>query len=259
LFFTFKLLFIFSVILGLVFFKAPVNINLLESSLVGFQTWNHPLGCDRLGRDIYALYAYGTFTTFLISIPARAITLFVSVCVSFLSYSTNKYINFIIDSVASAFLSLPSFLVAIIVLYSLGSELFVFYIAIVISDWAFAYESIQGKVREVKESGFVIAARTMGANKYYLFKMHIFPEIVSMLFILFVTGIPGVIMTVAIFSYMGIDFGTEFLGPGLGEQIAFSKDYFLVSPISLFTPILGILFLVLSLGKKFRITTDEHG
>ncbi len=248
--FVLKLLFILSIALGLIFFKAPVNVNLLESSLAGFQSWKHPLGCDRLGRDIYSLYAYGTFTTFLISIPARAITLLVSVCISFLSYASNKYVNFIIDSFASVFLSLPSFLVAIIVLYSLGSELFVFYIAIVISDWAFVYEAIQGKIREVKESGFLIAAKVMGGSKFYLFKIHIVPEIVSMLFILFVTGIPGVIMTVAIFSYMGIDFGTEFLGPGLGEQIAFSKDYFLVSPISLFTPILGILFLVLSLGKK---------
>ena len=247
---VFKLLFILSVIIGLVYFKAPVNINLLESSLDGFQTWTHPFGCDRLGRDIYALYAYGTFTTFLISIPARCITLLFSVCFSFLSYASGRYMNFLIDSFASVFLSIPSFLVALIVLYSLGSELFVFYVAIVVADWAFAYESIQGKVREVKESGFVIAAKTMGATKFYLFKVHIFPEIISMLFILFITGIPGVIMTVAIFSYMGIDFGTEFLGPGLGEQIAFSKDYFLVSPLSLFTPILGILFLVLSLGKK---------
>lgn len=247
---AFNFLFILSIIIGLVFFEAPVNVDLLQSSEKAFQSWKHPLGCDRLGRDIYALYAFGTFTTFLISIPARGITLFFSVCISFLSYASNKYINFIIDSFASVFLSLPSFLVAIIVLYSLGSELFVFYLAIVISDWAFAYESIQGKIREVKESGFVVAAKTMGANQYYLFQKHIFPEIISMLFILFVTGIPGVIMTVAIFSYMGIDFGTDFLGPGLGEQIAFSKDYFLVSPISLFTPILGILFLVLSLGKK---------
>ena len=245
-----KIFFILSIVLGLLFFNPPVNVNLSKSSLGAFQSWEHPLGCDRMGRDIYALYAYGSFTTFLISIPARILTLLFSVFVSFLSYASSKSLNFLIDSFAAVFLSIPSFLVALIVLYSLGSELFVFYLAIVVADWAFVYESIQGKQREVSESGFVIAAKSMGANSYYLFKMHIFPEIISILFILFITGIPGVIMTVAIFSYMGIDFGTESLGPGLGEQIAFSKDYFLVSPFSLFTPILGILFLVLSLGKK---------
>jgi len=248
--FFLKAFFVLSVIIGLIFFNAPTNVNLNKSGLAPFLTWSHPLGCDKLGRDIYALYAVGTFTTFLISIPARVITLLASVIIAFMSYASNKYINFVIDSFASVFLSLPSFLIAIIVLYSLGSELFVFYIAIVISDWAFAYESIQGKIREVKESGYLIAAKVMGASKFYLFRKHVVPEIISMLFILFVTGIPGVIMTVAIFSYMGIDFGTDFLGPGLGEQIAFSKDYFLALPISLFTPILGILFLVLSLGKK---------
>ena len=244
------ILFVFSVLLGLVTMKAPVTIDLSNSNFPILQTWEHPLGCDRLGRDVYALYAYGSFTTFLISIPARLVTILFSVSISFIYYTSGKFLDFLIDSFASVFLSLPSFLVALIVLYSLGSELYVFYIAIIISDWAFSFESIQAKIRELKDSGFVIAAKTMGGNDFYLFRKHIFPEIVSMLGILFITGIPGVIMTVSIFSYMGIDFGTEFLGPGLGEQIAFSKDYFLVSPLSLFTPILGILFLVLSLGKK---------
>jgi ABC-type dipeptide/oligopeptide/nickel transport system permease subunit len=93
---AFNFLFILSIIIGLVFFEAPVNVDLLQSSEKAFQSWKHPLGCDRLGRDIYALYAFGTFTTFLISIPARGITLFFSVCISFLSYASNKYINFII-------------------------------------------------------------------------------------------------------------------------------------------------------------------
>ena len=65
---VFNFLFILSVIIGLVFFEAPVNVDLLQSSEKAFQSWKHPLGCDRLGRDIYALYAFGTFTTFLISV-----------------------------------------------------------------------------------------------------------------------------------------------------------------------------------------------
>lgn len=245
-----KILFIFSVLIGLIICKAPVNVDLTLSGLSPFQEINHPLGCDQLGRDIYALYAYGTFTTFLISIPARLITLIFSVCISFLFYISGKYFSFLIDAVSSVFLSLPSFLVAIIVLYSLGSELYVFYISILLSDWAFAYESIQGKVREVKDNGFATAARIMGAGNFYIYRNHIFPEIVAMLFVLFITGIPSVIMTVSIFSYMGIDFGTDFLGPGLGEQIAFSKDFFQKSPLSLFVPIFAILFLVLSFGRK---------
>ncbi|HMV44204.1 MAG TPA: ABC transporter permease subunit [Leptospiraceae bacterium] len=245
-----KIIFSVSILIGMLFFPAPVKVDLTLSGFPPFENWMHPLGCDQLGRDIYALYAYGTFTTFLISIPARIITLFLSVMVSFLSYVSGRYSNLLLESISSVFLSLPSFLVAIIVLYSLGPELVVFYIAIFLSDWAFAFESIQAKVREVKQSGYVIAARIMGGGNFYLYRTHILPEISSLLYILFITGIPSVIMTVALFSYMGIDFGTDFLGPGLGEQIAFSKDYFLKSPLALFTPIIAILFLVLSFSKK---------
>ena len=107
--FFLKAFFVLSVIIGLIFFNAPTNVNLSESGLAPFLTWSHPLGCDKLGRDIYALYAFGTFTTFLISIPARVITLLASVLIAFMSYASNKYINFVIASFAAVFLSLPSF------------------------------------------------------------------------------------------------------------------------------------------------------
>ena len=51
-------------------------------------------------------------------------------------------------------------------------------------------------------------------------------------------------MTISIYSYLGINFGSEFFGPGLGEQISFSKDYFDKSPFSVIMPVLGIFLLV---------------
>ena len=104
-----KILFVFSVLLGLVTMKAPVTIDLSNSNFPILQTWEHPLGCDRLGRDVYALYAYGSFTTFLISIPARLVTILFSVSISFIYYTSGKFLDFLIDSFASVFLSLPSF------------------------------------------------------------------------------------------------------------------------------------------------------
>jgi peptide/nickel transport system permease protein len=244
-----SLFYILFLLLGIFLNSPPKEINLDLSNAKPFQTWEHPLGCDKLGRDIYSLLSYGSLSVFLFSIPARILTLLISTFIVFITYSTNKWFQLFIDSFASVFLSLPSFLVALILLYSIGQSSITFFISILITDWAMVYESLNAKLVELKLSPPVLASRSMGASHFFIFKFHLLPEMLSLLRVLFITGIPSVIMTLSIFSFLGMDFGSDYLGAGLGEQISFSKDYVSSSPLSVFAPILGILFLLLILSK----------
>ena len=126
----------------------------------------------------------------------------------------------------------------------------VIFIAIMISDWALTYETLQGKIREVKNSGFVTASVFFGAGKTWIFRKHILPAIFPVVYLLFVTGIPAVIMTLSIFSFLGVGMGAEYFGPGLGEQIAFSKDFIHLSPSPLIIPALGVLLMIYSFSKS---------
>lgn len=246
---TFRFLFFLSAVLGFIFFDAPKELDLDLSVYPAFLSPLHPLGCDKLGRDIYALYSYGVLSAFVLAIPARVVTIFVSLLLSLFYRFLNRPLKMLFNSIATVFLSLPSLLVALVILYSLGASFGVFILSILLSDWAIVYESISGKIREVESAPYVLASGAMGAGRFYLFKEHIFPELFSIVHVLFITGVPGVIMTIAIFSYLGVDFGSSFFGPGLGEQIAFSRDYFRETPLAVFVPIIGIFLSVLSLSK----------
>jgi peptide/nickel transport system permease protein len=238
----FKFIYILLILFGFFIFRNPNNIYLNETFCS--ISINHIFGCDRLGRDILTLFCYGSFVTLILAIPSKIFSLIISLILSLLSYSGGRFVGLLISSLSSVFLSIPSLLIALVVIYSLGKNFEIFLLSIVLSDWAMSYETIHSKISEISNSGYVYVSKNFGASNFYVFKNHIFPDLIPILNVLFVTGIPSIIMTIAIYSYMGINFGSDTFGPGLGEQISFSRDYFHKSPLSVVLPIIGIFLLV---------------
>lgn len=241
---------ILSVVVGILGYPAPVSVDLDRVNYPAFHSWVHPLGCDRLGRDIYAMFSYGVLSTLVIAIPARILTLAFSVVIAVLGFGLGEIVRFVLDQLSYVFLSIPSLLIALLVIAGLGASLVSLPIAILLSDWAMSYESLKAKLRELERSGFVVSSFAMGGGKFHVFRSHILPGLFSMLNYLFITGVPTVIMALAIFSFLGVDLSGDIFGPGLGEQIAFSGDYFDRNPLSVIVPIMGIILLVLGLSKK---------
>ncbi|PJZ67407.1 ABC transporter permease subunit [Leptospira wolffii] len=241
-------LYVLLLVLGLLFFPAPTKVDLKESFLS--PSWGHPFGKDRLGRDVFSMFAYGSVATFLFAVPARILTLALASAIGLVSYSNTIIKNNIISPLSSVFVSLPSLLLALLVVQVFGSGPIPLFLAIVLGDWAQSYETIRAKIEEVSGSGYVLAATCFGASRSYIFRKHLLPQTFRILGILLTTGLPSVVMTLAIFGFLGISSGSEIFGPGLGEQIAFSKDYAERAPWALVFPTLGILGLVFSVGGK---------
>ncbi|TGN19353.1 ABC transporter permease subunit [Leptospira idonii] len=244
-----RVLFLALVLFGCFKNASPNEVNLSFAGEKAFLSAEHPLGCDRLGRDNIALFSYGAVATILLCIPARAVTLLVSFFFSFLSYIRKSRYSLFVETFSSVFLSLPSLLVALVVLAVFPETKLTLLFAIVLSDWAMSYESIQAKIRDVRQSGYVAASLSLGGSSGHVFIVHFLPALRNLFEYLFLTGIPSVIMTTALFSYLGVDTSLFDWGPGLGEQISFSKDYFEKTPVSVLLPILGIIGLVYSFGR----------
>ncbi|RHX81595.1 ABC transporter permease [Leptospira yasudae] len=234
-----------------VLWKNPPTEVFLEESFCSV-TWNHPFGCDRLGRDVYGLFAYGTVATLLFSLPSRVLTLVFTSLICLFQYSLPFTGRLFFTPISSVFVSVPSLLIALLTVHALGNGPSVLVVAILLGDWAFSYETLQSKIRETDGSGFVLASAYFGASRANVFRNHIFPASLPVLKVLFTTGLPGVVMTLALFSYLGVSAGSDWFGPGLGEQISFARDYAYSAPLALVMPILGIVGLVTALNVEKR-------
>ncbi|MCG6194552.1 ABC transporter permease subunit [Leptospira sp. FAT2] len=245
-----RILFAASAIVGVLWKNPPTEV-FLEDSFCSV-TWNHPFGCDRLGRDVYGLFAYGTVATLLFSLPSRVLTLAFTSLVCLFQYSLPFTGRLFFTPISSVFVSVPSLLIALLTVHALGNGPSVLVVAILLGDWAFSYETLQSKIRETDGSGFVLASTYFGASRANVFRNHIFPASLPVLKVLFTTGLPGVVMTLALFSYLGVSAGSDWFGPGLGEQISFARDYAYSAPLALVMPILGIVGLVTALNVEKR-------
>ncbi|XDD42222.1 ABC transporter permease subunit [Leptospira sp. WS60.C2] len=161
-----------------------------------------------------------------------------------------KKSDFLLSGFVSVSLSIPSLLSALVVISILPDNPFSLLIAILVFDWALVYETLTAKVREIQSSPFISASLCFGAKPLHLIFLHYLPALKDIFRFLFFSGLPTVVMTTALFSYLGIQTSIGDTGPGLGEQISFSKDYFDKSPFSVLLPILAILTLVYSLGFR---------
>lgn len=244
-----RFVFILFFLTGFILYSKPNTVHLELANFSALHNWEHPFGCDRLGRDNWAMFSYGTLATVVICIPARLLTLIFSGMLAFIGYLNRGKLSSVTDLISSVFLALPSLLIALITIAFLPESQLTILFAIVLSDWAMSYETIQGKLREIRLSGYVSASYALGGKSNHIFVFHLIPAMSHTFEFLFLTGIPSVIMTIALFSYLGINTNILDLGPGLGEQISFSKDYFNKTPVSVLLPILCIVGLVYSFGR----------
>ncbi|TGK81114.1 ABC transporter permease subunit [Leptospira montravelensis] len=237
------------VLVGVIVLSAPTNVDLTHNNLPIFSK-GFLAGTDRLGRDNLALFCYGSLSTILLVVPARILTIIVSFVLSAFSLFFPKKSEWVLSGIVSVSLAIPSLLSALVVISLLPNNPFAIFIAILVSDWALSYETLTAKIREIKQSSYLLASLCMGAKPYQLIFLHYLPALRDMFGFLFFSGLPGVVMTTALFSYLGIQTSIGETGPGLGEQISFSKDYFDKSPVSVLLPIVAILTLVYSLGSN---------
>ncbi|WP_167731732.1 ABC transporter permease subunit [Leptospira stimsonii] len=247
---SFRILFGALVLTGILWKSPPTEV-FLEDSFCSI-AWNHPFGCDRLGRDVLSLFSYGTFSTLLFSLPSRILTLLFSSLVCLFQYSIPFTGKWFFTPISSVFVSVPSLLVALLTVHALGNGPLVLVVAILLGDWAMTYETLQSKIRETDGSPYVLTSTFFGASRANVFWNHIFPSAMPVLKVLFTTGLPAVVMTLALFSYLGVSAGSDWFGPGLGEQISFARDYAYSAPLALVIPIVGIVGLVTALNVKRR-------
>jgi peptide/nickel transport system permease protein len=245
-----KKVLIISIILLLIpalFMDPPINANLEKANLNPFSELEHIIGCDRMGRDLGALLYFGILGTLITSIPARSLSIIFGLILSLIHFLKIKPINKLLEVLSLVFLSLPSLVLAYLILFSMGKTILVLFLAEVLTSWPTIFESLSSKIRELENSNFVMMSYSFGIPKFKVFTRHIFPNLIRICSYLFLTGLPGTIMGLAILNFLGIDIGSDYFGPGLGEQISFSKDTFEKSPLSLILPILGIFSIVFGL------------
>ncbi len=222
-------------------------------------TLRHWFGTDELGRDVFTRILYGARVSLTIGIMPSIIALLVGVTLGLLAGYLGGVVDYVIMRIADIMLSIPSLLLAMVVMYTLGSSTATLFIALSLVNWASVARVVRSQTLSLKESEYVEAARSIGVSRWTIMLRHIMPNCIPSLIVLFTLNIPSAILSESSLSFLGI--GVQPPQASWGLMVNQAKEFLFTSPWLCLAPCLSIMVVVLAfnfLGDGLRDVLDPY-
>jgi oligopeptide transport system permease protein len=132
-------------------------------------------------------------------------------------------------------------------------------VAMVVLLWPATARLVRGQILQIREEGYVQAARLLGAKDGYLILRHMIPNTLGVILVTITFAIPTAIFTEAFLSFIGM--GVAPPTPSWGSMCFEGLKSMLNSPHELFFPALLISITVLAfnlLGDGLRDALDAR-
>jgi len=224
----------------------------------------HPLGTDYLGRDMLARLMYGARTSLFIGITAPLVyILFGAIFGAIAGYLGGRW-DALLMRFADFVVALPFLLFMILFRIASGvqsgeSSITPMLIALIILLWPATARLVRGQVLQIREDGYVQAARLLGAGGGYLVLRHMIPNTMGVILVSLTFAIPTAIFIEAFLSFIGM--GVAPPTPSWGSMSFEGLKTILTSPHELIFPSLFISITVLAfnlLGDGLRDALDAR-
>jgi peptide/nickel transport system permease protein len=186
-------------------FLYPANpLAIAGPSLVQpFTDLSHPLGTDRLGRDVAVGLLYGTRTSLLVAVAAALAALTIGVAVGVTAGFFGGLVDEVLMRITEAFQTVPGFLLALSFISVTGRSVPAIVVAIAIGSWTQPARIARAEVLSLRERDFVAAARVAGMRPVEIAFREILPNALTPLLSLVAVIVAAAILVEAALSFLG--------------------------------------------------------
>lgn len=224
----------------------------------------HPLGTDYLGRDMLSRLMHGARTSLFIGLLAPLLYVLFGTAYGAAAGFLGGRADAVLMRLADFVVALPFLLFMILFRVASGVEagesgITAILVAMVLLLWPATARLVRGQILQIREEGYVQAARLLGAPQRYLIFRHMIPNTLGVILVTLTFAIPTAIFTEAFLSFIGM--GVAPPTPSWGSMCFEGLKSMLNSPHELFFPALMISLTVLAfnlLGDGLRDALDAR-
>jgi dipeptide transport system permease protein len=220
-------------------------------------SWAYPLGTDAIGRDMLSRLIHGARLSLLIGMAVVAISIVTGIALGLVAGYARGATEIAIMRLMDIILTLPSLLLAIVIVAILGPGLMNAMLAVAIVILPHYVRLTRASVIAEMSRDYVTAARATGAGLLRLMFGEVLPNCAAPLIVQATLGVSTAILDAAALGFLGL--GAQPPSPEWGTMLADAREFVLRAWWVVTFPGLMILATVLAfnlLGDGLRDALD---
>lgn len=213
----------------------------------------HPFGTDDMGRDYLARCLYGGRASLAAGFMAMVLSTFIGIVVGSVSGYMGGKIDAILMRIVDALMSLPTFLIMVVMNAYLEPGLQNVVLIIGFLTWMNIARIVRGETMSVNQREYVIYAKISGQKNLAVIVKHILPNIMPTIIVAATMNIANAILMESALSFFGM--GLRPPAASWGSMLSNAQGYIATAPYMAFFPGFLILITVISfnyLGEVLR-------
>ena len=177
-----------------------------EQTGLPFETpsWEHLLGCNDVGHDLFSELVYGGRMSLSIglfaALYATIVATIIALLAGYLRGGTDRVLMRIVDIV----MALPFLPLVIVLGVFLGPGMGTQILVISLVMWGHPARELRSQVLKIRESGYIEAARAMGETSPIIILRHVLPELLPLIVPQFVRIAQNAILIESSLSFLGL-------------------------------------------------------
>jgi dipeptide transport system permease protein len=217
----------------------------------------YPLGTDAIGRDILSRLIYGARLSLLIGVAVVALSIAVGIVLGLVAGFAKGVTEIAIMRAMDIILTLPSLLLAIVIVAILGPGIMNAMLAVAVVVLPHYVRITRAAVIAETSKDYVTAAKVSGAGTLRLMFKEVLPNCTAPLIVQASLGVSTAILDAAALGFLGL--GAQPPAPEWGTMLADAREFVLRAWWVVTFPGLAILITVLAfnlLGDGLRDAFD---
>ncbi|MFD1533704.1 ABC transporter permease [Pseudonocardia aurantiaca] len=191
-------------------------------------SWEHPFGADQLGRDLFSRAVHGAGTTLTATLVAVLVAFGAGTVIGLAAGYAGGALDTTVMRVVDVLLSIPSLLLAMVIVSVLGYSTYNVALAVGIASIASFARVMRAETIRVTHTDYVEAAHGLGVSRWGVVAGHVLPNALGPVLALAALEFGTAVIAVASLGFLG--YGAPPPEPEWGLLVAEGRDFVALYP-----------------------------